>query len=239
MSFVYPIPTNGNLTNRTNFLIVEVTISANQTIAEGVPVLLSNAMGNMGSTIAKHIDAVGIGFDGAFNLGGPINLVGPAFSGTLLIQAPSLHNISLPGLGANFGGPDLVGERVVISWPVEGDYSASLVFIGTNHTIWTQDYPQNRVHVEPASTINQEKDDRNLNAIEIGGFTLLIYEALVRINEWENEREIDKRKHPSIVRLNNNASQQENTSPKKKPKAVRRKRSPNREHARKNPNKHQ
>jgi hypothetical protein len=187
MSFIYPTPINGDLTNRTKFLIAQVTLSANGTIAERVPVLLSNADGSMGTAIAEQISAVAIVFDGAFYQGKQENLIGTASAGVLLIQAP--YNVSLPGLGIMFGGPDLAGTRAVIYWPVQGDYHASLVLLGSNGSIWKQDYPENRVYVEPASTLEQEQYARNLNAIEIGTFFVGMYEAFVRISEWEAERE--------------------------------------------------
>jgi len=182
---------------------------------------LSNAVGTIGSALALRISAVAIGFDGSFFVGHPNSLIGTAFAGLFMLKAR--FNTTLTGMSENLGGADLVGDSVSIYWPVEGDYHATLVLIGTNGSFWRQEYPENRVHVESASTLHQEQFGRNLNAIEIGGFFVAMYEAFVRISEWESERKKagnGKRHDKSIVRLDTNTSHQEQTSSKKEPKAV-------------------
>ena len=238
MSFVYPTPINGDLTKGDNFLIAQVTLSANETIAENVPVLLSNGIGSMGSAIARNISAVAIGFYGANQIGsnGIIEKpIGNPFGGILLIRAP--FNISLPGLPITFGGPDLVGDKSVIVWSVPGDYHATLLLYPYNGSIVPFEYPENRIYVESSVTIQEERSVRNEESIGIAGFVLVLFEGLnwfVHREKGESPREIE-----SINRIKTNTNQEHDTSTEKSSETASNQRSATQKHRRKRRDHHQ
>jgi hypothetical protein len=109
------------------------------------------------------------------------------------------------------GGPYLVGEDETIEWHVEGDYYATLVLFLGNGTRVLQDYPENRVHVEPASVLREEKRSQNIQTLEIAafafGFTWVI--SLV-------EHRLGERKDDSIGRLDADTNQKTNATADKR-----------------------
>lgn len=238
MSFIYPAPVKGDLTKQDNFLIAQVTLSANETIAENVPVLLSNAIGSMGSAIARNISAVVIGFYGANQIGSNgviMNPIGNPFGGILLIQA-SL-NISWPVLPTSFGGPNLVGGKSVIVWRQPGEYHATLLLYLYNGSIVPFDYPENRIHVESSVTIQEQRSFQNEEVIAIGGFVIVLFEGLNYFAHREKDeppREID-----SISRTKTNTNQEHDASTDKSSETVSNQRSAPQKHRRKRRDDHQ
>jgi hypothetical protein len=177
LSFRYPVHNQGPLitSNKTIALIAQITVSASETIAENVPVTISNAIGSISSSMAENVSSIAICFQGAYLLpthpsGGHVLLSGTPCSGTVLLET----NLPVTGLGVYLNGPSLVGEDETIEWPVQGDYFATLVLYARNGTILTQDYQQNRVHVEPASIIGEEKASRNIQSLEVATFVFAL-----------------------------------------------------------------
>jgi hypothetical protein len=164
----YP-PSNGSLLQITDskktILFEDMRLAYNGTLVENRPVEFS-AIATLDPSFANQTYGVYLSFDGAvpypvksgmgFSNAWGISLYPTNMNedqGAFMIS----HNI-LVSLGAF-----LVGESVVMTWQVQGDYYPSISIIFKNFTRISQDYTGNQnfeMHVDSASVLEQQNSDR-------------------------------------------------------------------------------
>ena len=214
MGLVYP-PTMNNaidLTEPSNFMFIELTLSANDTLAEQVPVRM-NAKGSIGAGLLQQTSSIVVGVSGAYAHFGPVQLtpIGTPFVGIRLHEtAAPVEELTVIVLG-QLG---LTGDDIVLTWPVQGDYYPIVVIQFKNFTTKVQSYQDYHVHVEPASIIQEQRFNRNTETLGIAGIAIIIFEGLIAIDKkimrrksssssgrWHDHNTHDKTDGPENVEM--------------------------------------
>lgn len=199
LSFGYAVGGSGPFS-----LILWTTLSAKETIAENVPVTISNVVGTMTHVLSENVTSATICFDGASFSGLPP--VGYKCAGTPLLET----NWAITGLPITLDGPSLVGQDITVEWQVEGDYYAILTLYLRNGSALAQAYPQDRIHVEPASVLTEEKNSQNIQALEVAGFVFGLTWLISLV-----EHKLGEPAEYSISRLTTNSKQETKASSNK------------------------
>jgi hypothetical protein len=212
LSFVYPIYPKPLLVGNTS-LVVNLMVSAHETIAENVPVTISHVIGTMSPSLAQVIGSVAVCFRDAVYTSNPQEtFIGNSCPGSILLQT----DLPVSGLGISLGGPNLVGQDVTIQWPKKGDYYGTLVIYFSNGTILPQDYQQNRVPVEPAYVLQEQIGNRNLQTVEIASFVLGLTWVIPLLGTYFGNR----RDGDSVGRLDTDSNHEAQVTEQKDEKTV-------------------
>jgi hypothetical protein len=201
LTFVYPPSAStkvnpANLYNITfnGMLSIGVALSSVGPIVEGQPVTIGG-IGGISPRYASKVSSVHVGLEDALlchtqtSCGGFIfDFNGPEFGITLQPNTNSSGFPPFPKVGNLAKFTQLGAQNETIYWAVEGDYYPVLEIHFNNGTIIDQSYPNQLVHVDPASVLVTEREGRINTALSIALVAFGFVEGIKIIEDSKKRR---------------------------------------------------
>jgi hypothetical protein len=176
----YPHPKAGEevMKNINNTMIIQLEVSANETIAERKPVKLS-AVGSMGNVYARSVSFVEVGFKGTYPYypNGEVLLIGNPFFAVLLFPTSIWPPHVAYSLGS--GGAFLAGGYQIVEWRAQGNYYPTIVVHFTNGSLVEESYPEFPIYVESTTVAQGESNTR----IELAATIALVVFAVFDLRD--------------------------------------------------------
>jgi hypothetical protein len=161
-------------------ILLQVKVSANQTITEGTPVTLTVG-GSEGAFYFLNASSIYVGFFGADD---PNSFVkGPSGTG---FAGVSLFPSSKPTAGTNLSlnaGNWLEGPAATIKWQSPGEQPLSVVIVLTNATQLGYTYQKDVVVVSSADSLRGSQVLLGAAALALGAFLFAIFDVVPRVRE--------------------------------------------------------
>lgn len=199
---IYPAPIGQEMTFGPETIAVNITISYTNVLVERQPVTIE-AYGTIGGALVPTVEYVGIGFEGAlpYSSGTHLATWNPAFNGVTMSIGKN-DTTDMP----YYLGYDLVRDKNVITFPLQGDYYPVLaiypypeVELKSNMTIRPtlygfQDF---KLHVSASEVIRQTQTDNANVVLAYALFALAFIEIVVLLaslvpKKWLGSKEEEK-----------------------------------------------
>lgn len=175
----YPAQTDPVLHLDFETVYVVVTIEYSDLLIEREPVTIS-AIGTLSPKTAENISSVSVGFNGALEYSNNPVPIAPIFSG---VQLNTTDNVPYTVLSLGAG---LVGEKSIIYWSTQGDYSPSMIIWYKDSSYSIHSFENYKLHVAPYDVLIQKRNSQINTALSIALFAFAVVGSIDAMNKiWK------------------------------------------------------